>query len=151
MSQSSSGEALGRVELLYTLRCLAAIRREGWGGVIHHRLDNLGVVKKCGRIGRGFRIATAADADLWSEMRRYLGEWGHMTKVFWVKAHAEEGGKKTTCHEKQKKKQKAQMRLKRARLAVRASFSRWGETGWLVSKSSNCPKHHHRTSANRWI
>ena len=26
-----------------------------------------------------------------------------MTKVFWVKAHAEEGGKKTTCHEKQNK------------------------------------------------
>ncbi len=36
-------------------------------------------------------------------MRRYLDEWGHMTKVFWVKAHAEEGGKKTTCHEKQNK------------------------------------------------
>ena len=35
----------GRVELLYTLRCLASIRMEAWAGVIHHRLDNLGEVK----------------------------------------------------------------------------------------------------------
>ena len=30
----------GRVELLYTLRCLHAIRANGWTGEIHHRLDN---------------------------------------------------------------------------------------------------------------
>ena len=64
----------GRVELLYTLRCLASIRLEGWEGVIHHRLDNQGEVKKYGRIGRGFRIATAADADLWAGMRQYFRE-----------------------------------------------------------------------------
>ncbi len=93
----------GRVELMYTLRCLASIRLEGWEGVIHHRLDNQGVVKKYGRMGRGFRIATAADADLWAGMRQYFREWGHVTKVFWVKAHAEKDGKKTTCHEKQNK------------------------------------------------
>ena len=30
----------GRVELLYTLRCLVSIRMEGWKGMVHHRLDN---------------------------------------------------------------------------------------------------------------
>ena len=84
----------GRVELLYTLRCLASTRLEGWEGVIHHRLDNQGVVKKYGRMGRGFRIATAADADLWAGMRQYFREWGHVTKIFWVKAHAEKDGKR---------------------------------------------------------
>ena len=90
------GRALssGRVELLYTLRCLASIRMEGWAGMIHHRLDNIGVVKKFGRIGYGFRITTAADADLWTEMRKYHREWGEQTKIFWVKGHAEGGGKK---------------------------------------------------------
>ena len=45
-------ECLGRralssrgVELIHTLRCLASIRIEGWTGVIHRRLGNLGVVK----------------------------------------------------------------------------------------------------------
>ena len=48
-------------------------------------------------------MATAADADLWAGMRQYFLEWGHVTKVFWVKAHAEKDGKKTTCHEQQNK------------------------------------------------
>ena len=83
----------GRVDLMYTLRCLASIRLEGWAGVIHHRLGNLGVVKKCGRMGRGFRVTTAAGADLWTEMRRCYKEWGGRTKVYWVEAHAEEDAK----------------------------------------------------------
>ena len=41
----------GRVELLYTMRCLVSIQMAGWAGVIHHRLDNLGVVKSAGDWG----------------------------------------------------------------------------------------------------
>ena len=52
-------------------------------------------------MGRGFRVTTAADADLWTEMRRYYKEWGDKTKVYWVKTHAEEGGKLADCHEKE--------------------------------------------------
>ena len=35
----------GRVELMYTLRCLNTIRSHGSEGEIHHMLDNEGVVK----------------------------------------------------------------------------------------------------------
>ena len=34
----------GRFDLLYTLRCMVDIRLEGWTEMIHHRLDNQGVV-----------------------------------------------------------------------------------------------------------
>ena len=37
-------------------------------------------------------------------MRQYFQEWGHVTKFFWVKAHAEKCRKKTTCHEQQTKR-----------------------------------------------
>ena len=43
--------------------------------MIHHRLDNQGVVKKYKRIKHDFRMTTAADADLWVGMRRYYKEW----------------------------------------------------------------------------
>ena len=89
----------GRVELLYTLRCLAAIRFEGWAGMINHRLDNQGVVKKYRRMKHGFRVATAADADMWAGMRQYNKKWDHKTKIIWVKGHAEKGGKLTDRHE----------------------------------------------------
>ena len=83
---------MSRVELLYTLRCLVAIRLEGWAGMIHSRLDNQGVVKKYRRMKYGFRMTTAADADLWAGMRRYYQEWGHQTKVIWVKGTPKKAG-----------------------------------------------------------
>ena len=94
----------GRVELLYTLRCLRPIRLAGWTGKVHHRLDNEGVVKKCKHISRGFRAAASADADLWAAMRSYLDEWRGETTISWVKSHAEDGGAKTNDHEVQNKK-----------------------------------------------
>ena len=94
----------GRVELLYTLRCLSSIRLAGWTGKVHHRLDNEGVVKRCQHISSGFRTAASADADLWTAMCSYLDEWRDETTISWVKSHAEEGGAKTTEHEVQNKK-----------------------------------------------
>ena len=94
----------GRVELLYTLRCLSAIRLAGWEGKIYHRLDNEGGVKKCKHISRGFRTTTTTDADLWMAMCSYLDEWRGETEISWVKAHAEDGGAKTNDHEKQNKR-----------------------------------------------
>ena len=69
----------------------------------------MGVVKKYGHMGCGFRVTTATDADLWAEMRRYKkvcggGGQGGQTKVCWAKAYAEEGGKLTDCHEKENKR-----------------------------------------------
>ena len=37
-------------------------------------------------------------------MCSYLGEWRDETAISWVKAHAEDGGAKTTDHEKQNKR-----------------------------------------------
>ena len=37
-------------------------------------------MKKYGRVGRGFRATTVADADLWTKMRRYHQEWGGADK-----------------------------------------------------------------------
>ena len=37
----------------------------------------------------GFRVAIAADADPWTGIRQYYREWGHKTKIIWVKRHAE--------------------------------------------------------------
>ena len=45
-----------------------------------------------------FRMTTATDADLWTEMRQYYEELGDRTKDYWVKAHAKEGGKLVDCH-----------------------------------------------------
>ena len=59
------------------------------------------MVKKYGRLGQGFRVTTATDADLWTAMRRRQKEWGNQTEVYWVKVRAEEGGKLTDCHEKE--------------------------------------------------
>ena len=63
-----------------------------------------GVVKKCKHISQGFRNAAAADADLWTAMCSYLGEWRGETTISWVKAHAEDDGAKTNDHENQNKK-----------------------------------------------
>ena len=91
----------GRVELLYTLRCLYTIRAVGWTGEVHHRLDNEGIVKKCQHLDSGFRATTPSDADLWKIMTEYQGTWHEVTKISWVKGHAEKGGAKTNDHEKQ--------------------------------------------------
>ena len=50
-------------ELLYTLRCLFAIRDSMWAGHINHRLDNGVVVKRYRQWGRR-KIPTNADVDL---------------------------------------------------------------------------------------
>ena len=94
----------GRVELLYTLRCLHTTRANGWAGEMHHRLDNEGVVKKCQHLDRGFRATTSSDADLWEVMAEYQAEWRDVTKISWVKASAEKGGAKTNAHERQNKR-----------------------------------------------
>ena len=52
-----------RAELLYTLRCMFAIRDSGWTVYIHHRIDNEGVVRRYKQLGR-HKIATGADVDL---------------------------------------------------------------------------------------
>ena len=94
----------GRVEILYTMRCLSTIRLARWIGKIHHILANEGVVKKCKHISQGFRTMAAADADLWKAMCTYLDEWRGETTISWVKAHAEGGGAITTDHEQQNKR-----------------------------------------------
>ena len=71
----------GRVEPLYTLRCINTIRLAGGEGRIHHRLGNEGVVKKYRHIGRGFRAATTTDGDLWKAMSVYMNEWRDETTV----------------------------------------------------------------------
>ena len=53
----------GRVELLYTLRCLYTTRANGWAGGVHYRLDNEGAVKECQHLDRGFRATASSDAD----------------------------------------------------------------------------------------
>ena len=55
-------------------------------------------------MGCGFGVTTAVDADLWTEMRRYYKKWGEMARVYWVKGHAEKGGKLADCHEKENKR-----------------------------------------------
>ena len=92
------------MELLYTLRCLNTIRANRWTGEVHHRLDNEGVVNKCRYLDRGFRATTSADADLWKAMQTYQEQWGRVTTISWVKAHAEDGEAKTNSHEQQNKK-----------------------------------------------
>ena len=72
--------------------------------MIHHLLGNFGVVDKYGRLGRGFRATTVVDADLWAVMRQCQKEWWKLTEVYWAKAHAEEAGKQTDCHEKENKR-----------------------------------------------
>ena len=42
--------------------------------------------------------------DLWADMRQYHREWGHNTKIFWVKGHAEKDGNQTDCHEVENKR-----------------------------------------------
>ena len=49
----------------------------------------------------GFRVATAAGADLWVGMWRYYREWGKKTEVISVKGHAEKDGKLTGRREKE--------------------------------------------------
>ena len=83
---------------------MSTTRLAGWVGETHHRLDNEGVVKTCKHISRGFKIAAAAGADLWTAMCFYLGEWrGEMT-ISWVKSCKEDGGAKTNEHEQQNKR-----------------------------------------------
>ena len=94
----------GRVEFLYTLRCLNTTGLAGWEERAHHRLDNKRVVKKCRHTCRNFRATTTADAGLWKAMSAYLDEWRDEATISWVKAHAEDSGAVTNDHEKQNKK-----------------------------------------------
>ena len=55
-------------------------------------------------MGRGFKPTTTADADLWTAMLNYRNEWGHKTRVFWVKVHAEESGWPTDSRANENKK-----------------------------------------------
>ena len=44
--QGTRALSSGRVELMYTIRCLHTTRANGWTGGVHRRLDNEGVVKR---------------------------------------------------------------------------------------------------------
>ena len=62
----------GRVELMYTLRCLHSIRANWWTGEVHRRLSRQrGGGEKCQHLGRGFRATTSSDADLWEIMAEH--------------------------------------------------------------------------------
>ena len=76
----------GRVELVYTLRCLVATRLEDWTGLTHHHLDNQGVVKmktheirftrgdssRRGPVGR----YAAVVQGVWPQNQDHMGERG---------------------------------------------------------------------------